>query len=357
MNQYENKMQMYYGMQACALTNTAEQGEDMYRKIRASLPSDRPRRVVLLGIGSSFHSARLAENGFRALSGLPVSSMTPEAALCVLSEFSEKTPVIAISQSGTSTNTLGAVREIARTGAPVFAVTQGLESPIAGEAGTVVPMYIPWETAGPKTMGVMASVCSLLLIAAAFSEKEDAWEKLKADMTKEAGAMEENLPVVRDWVLSLAQPLSLETAWMVTGQRAASAPAGECALKLTETVRRTAVSYELEEAVHGPCASFISRPALLCLRLPWEDEKRPEALCGACEAGGGHAYRVGLTNGAPRADGMSVSLTYRTERLALLQLLLPAQAISAWIPPKMGIDLDRKEDDPFSAVLAGHLES
>ncbi|MBR4502898.1 MAG: SIS domain-containing protein [Clostridia bacterium] len=356
MKNYENKMQMYYEMQSCALTNTAQQGDDMFRRIRSSLPPDRPRRVVLLGIGSSFHSARLAESEFRAISGLPVSCLTPEAALCVLSEFSENTPVIAVSQSGTSTNTLFAIREISRTGAPVFAVTQGLDSPIAGEAGTVVPMYIPWETAGPKTMGVMASVCSLLLIASSLSEKQDAWEELKADMTKEAGAMAENLPVVRDWVLSLAQPLSRETAWMVTGQRAASAAAGECALKLTETVRRTAVSYELEEAVHGPCASFIARPALMCLSLPWEDEKRPEALCGACEAKGGHAYRIGLTKGAPGTDGMRVELTYGTRRLSLLQLLLPAQAVSAWIPPRMGIDLDRKEDDPFSAVLAGHLE-
>ena len=54
---------------------------------------------------------------------------------------------------------------------------------------------------------------------------------------------------------------------------------------------------------------------------------------------------------------MRVNLTYAVQRLSLLQLLLPAQAISAWIPPQMGIDLDRKEDDPFSAVLAGHLGS
>ena len=94
----------------------------------------------------------------------------------------------------------------------------------------------------------------------------------------------------------------------------------------------------------------------MCLHLPWEDEIRPEALCGACEAKGGHAYRIGLDSGAPHAEGMRIALTYRTRRLSILQLLLPAQAISAWIPPKMGIDLDRKDGDPFSAILAGHLE-
>ena len=70
-------------------------------------------------------------------------------------------------------------------------MTQGLSSPIAEEAQTVVPLYIPDEKAGPKTMGVMASVCSLLLAAAALSENPDAWESLKADFLAEADAVAE----------------------------------------------------------------------------------------------------------------------------------------------------------------------
>ena len=54
---------------------------------------------------------------------------------------------------------------------------------------------------------------------------------------------------------------------------------------------------------------------------------------------------------------MRVDLTYRAKRLSILQLLLPAQAVSAFIPPKMGIDLDQKDSDPFTPILAGHLEA
>ena len=356
MEKYANLMQMYYGMQPDALANTASQGDGVYLRLRAALSAARPRKTVLLGIGSSFHSACLAESCFRSLSSLPARCMTPEEALPLLSEFDGDTLVIAVSQSGTSSNTLDAVKKIRQTGANVFAVTQGLSSPIAREAREVIPLFIPDEKAGPKTMGVIASVCGLLLCAAALSENEEAWESLKADMMAEADAMKSNLPVVRDWVLSMGETLAGETSWMVVGQRAALAPAGECALKLTETVRRTVACYELEEAVHGPCASFIARPALMCLGLPWEDEIRPGALCDACEAKGGHAYRIGLAAGAPAADGRRVALRYGSERLSLLQLLLPAQAVSAWIPPLMGIDLDRKDDDPFGAILAGHLD-
>ena len=357
MDHHENLMQMYFGMQADALRNTAEQGDEVFSRVREAMTEERPASVVLLGIGSSFHSARLAEKEFRALSGLPVTCMTPEQAMDRVSDFSARSLVIAVSQSGTSTNTLRALKELRPRAARILAVTQGADSPVAKEADQVIPLYIPEEKAGPKTMGVISSVCSLLLIAAALSREANAWENLKSDMLSEAEAMAQNLNAVRDWAVSHADTLASETSWMVVGQRDAAAAAGEGALKLTETVRRTVAFYELEEAVHGPCASFIARPALMCLRLPWEDQTRPEALCGACEARGGHAFRVGLNPGRPVTDGLSVTLAYGVRRLAVLELLLPAQAVSAWAPPRMGIDLDERDHDSFTAILAGHLET
>ena len=168
--------------------------------------------------------------------------------------------------------------------------------------------------------------------------------------------MEANVPAARDWALSLKDTLAAESAWMVVGQRAAFAPAGECALKLIETVRRIVTCMELEEAVHGPAASFIAHPALMVLHLPWDDAVRPEALCGLCEARGGHAYRIGLDKNAPSAQGKSITLQYACPRLAILELLLPAPAVSAWIAPLMGIDLDKHDSDSFSRILAGHLD-
>ena len=356
MEKYENRMQMYYLMQPGALRETAKQGDVLFRQVKDAFSPFRPEKVFLLGIGSSFHSARLAEAEFRAVTGLPVECITPEQAALFPAGITRNSLVIAVSQSGTSSNTLRALREIRSRGGFVCAVTQGLSSPIAHEADAVVPLCIPDEKAGPKTMGVIAAAGSLLLIAAGLTGKTEVLESLKGDFLAEADAMEENVYAARDWAVSLSSDLTGESAWMVVGQRAAFAPAGECALKLTETVRRVVACYELEEAVHGPCAAFLSRPALMLLQMPGEDTVRPEALCGACEARGGHAYRVRLSGEAPLAEGRSITLKYRSARLSLLELLLPAQAVSAWIPPRMGIDLDRNDSDAFSRILAGHLD-
>ncbi|MCR4883600.1 MAG: SIS domain-containing protein [Clostridiales bacterium] len=353
----ENLMQMYYAMQPDALRETANQAETILSGIEKALEGLHPEKVFLLGIGSSFHSARLAELEFRTLSGLPVESVTPETAEVRLQEMNPQTLVLAVSQSGTSTNTLAAVKQIkAQRGCPVFTVTQGLSSPLAAESDAIIPLCIPDEKAGPKTMGVVATVCSLLLAAAAIRRDRKACEDLIKDFRAEADAMEANIPAARDWALSLKDQLSAESAWMVVGQRAAFAPAGECALKLIETVRRIVTCLELEEAVHGPAASFISKPALMVLHLPWEDAVRPEALCGSCEARGGHAYRIGLDTSAPHGEAGSITLSYHCRRLSLLELLLPSQAVSAWIAPRMGIDLDRHDSDSFSRIFSGHLD-
>jgi hypothetical protein len=69
---------------------------------------------------------------------------------------------------------------------------KALEKRIAKEAKAVIPLFIPDEQAGPKTMGVMASVSSLLLTSAALSENGDAWENLKKDLQAESEAMAAN---------------------------------------------------------------------------------------------------------------------------------------------------------------------
>ena len=80
MSTNENLMQMYYAMQPDALRRTADEGETLLEGIRKALKGLQIQKVFLLGIGSSFHSARLAEHAFRELSGLPVESVTPETA-------------------------------------------------------------------------------------------------------------------------------------------------------------------------------------------------------------------------------------------------------------------------------------
>jgi len=68
-------------------------------------------RVVILGIGTSYYSAKLAELYFEDIAGIPAKAeMTPEFRY-KNPYIDEKTWVIAVSQSGETADSVAAIKE------------------------------------------------------------------------------------------------------------------------------------------------------------------------------------------------------------------------------------------------------
>jgi glucosamine--fructose-6-phosphate aminotransferase (isomerizing) len=88
-------------------------------------------KIVILGIGSSFFAASLGEMFFESLSGITAKAeMSPEFRYKD-SHIDEKTWVIAISQSGETADTIGAIQEAKRKGALVTGIVNTVGSTIA----------------------------------------------------------------------------------------------------------------------------------------------------------------------------------------------------------------------------------
>ncbi len=354
---YANEMQRCYDMQALAV-----------RQVLASLPGILPpfaerfggkryARAVLLGIGSSYHALHIARGFIQDTLGIPTFAQTPEQLDWLTSDRRADTLVIAASQSGTSTNMLRKIGELQDAGCDVVALTQFLESPIGKRARHALWLDIPEEKAGPKTMGVLATA---MLAAFAACALRDASGRMTDALAKDgaafADALEGNLSAAKAFAQTRARALGQHAAWIVVGQKEAYAPAGEAALKLVETVRVPVTAYELEEIVHGPCACFSKNTALMYMGTDWEERARPEALCGMCADMGGAVYKVVATEGDAREEGDRLYLhTQKHALYAMLTLLLPAQAVSAWVAPEMGVDLDAHAKNRWASVLAGHL--
>ncbi len=357
MTPYQNEMQRCFDGQPTAVRQVLRSLPDTLADFRARFGGKRPKTVVLLGIGSSYHALHMARAFGQALLGVPVLAQTPEQLDWLHPAMQESLLVIAASQSGTSTNVLARMRELKAFHIPTAAVTQALDSPVAQLADCVLPLDMPEEKAGPKTMGVMdTAIITAFALCALCDQSGQATATLAKQGEAFAQRLESNLPIVKEYVAKRAEALKGHPAWIVVGQKALCAPAGESALKLVETIRTPVALYELEEVVHGPCACFSRQTALLLLGSEWEERARPVALRNLCEASGGTAYSVVAIEGATEADGNQLLLSTPKHPLyAALMLLLPAQAISAWIPPVMGIDLDAHHENQWTAVLAGHL--
>ena len=355
MSDFVNEMQRCYVRQAEAVGQALEAMPAALADFRAKFSGRRFDCVVLLGIGSSFHALRMAQSFAQQTLGVPVWTQTPEQLDWLTPAMAGRVLVIAASQSGTSTNVLARMREIRAMGIDAAVITQGLESPLAQETGCVLPLNIPEEKAGPKTMGVMGTAITAAFAACALSGG-NAREQLAADVTAFRGQLAGNLPAVQDYVQARAEALAAHCAWLVVGEKRLHACAGESFLKLVETVRRPSTCYELEEIVHGPCACFSEDTALLCLSEERTRGERVQALCNLCEENGGTVYDVIAAAGPTREeDGRLLLAAPDHPMLTALMMLLPAQAISAFIPPLMGIDLDARSTSKWNAMLAGHL--
>lgn len=354
----QNIMQACIHKQPEALLSTLAHRDETITPFVEAFAAAPLARVALVGAGSSYHALNMARAYAQAALGVPVIAGTPAQLDWLGSQAPEGTLLVAASQSGTSTNTLAFLKDAMAKGYKTVAITQNPDSPIAKLVDCHVTLMIPEEKAGPKTMGVMGTMLTLQLMACRLAKAKGMASDeaaLERDIRQIAQAMPENIAQAMAWCDANSDALMGPT-YAVVSQGAQGPVAGEAALKIVETVRVSTTAYELEEIVHGPVLALSPATVMLYLGTAGEEHTRPEALLDLCRSRGGKAFYATMTTGAAGFDGPALTLSAPDNALlAAYTLLLPAQVISAYIPPKMGIDLDARTRAPQEAILAGHL--
>ena len=127
------------------------------------------RRIILFGTGASLAVSRIAAPIWRRASPGGVELVIRQATEAALGDldglqFNPTDAVVAISQSGSSPETLSAARLARRAGASVLALTADPDSALASTATLSVPLASGRE-AGAATKSAMASLAGLLGIA------------------------------------------------------------------------------------------------------------------------------------------------------------------------------------------------
>lgn len=208
------------------------------------------RRNILLGTGASLAVARAAaplwrvacrEQGFEREVVVRESSSpalgSADGALFLASDL-----VVAISQSGTSPETLAATRLASRGGSRTVALTARPESPLAGAAELVV-LLASGEEKGASTKSELCSLAALLALPGA----------MPAGRPFRTALAERLAAVVADWSSAAAfgaQLAAAERLW-VLGFGSADGIGAALGLLWHEKVRRAAVTSTPSEFRHG----------------------------------------------------------------------------------------------------------
>lgn len=208
-----------------------------------------PQIIFTCARGSSDHAATFAKYLFETRLRVPTISQAPSISSIygnALLHMKDQ-PFILVSQSGKSPDLLLSAEAARRAGALVIAFVNDLDSPLAGLAEIVVPLY-----AGPEKS--VAATKSYIATLAAFAHLAAEWT---GDKELQAGV--NDLPVMlekawaADWSAGVDMLVDAHNMF-VLGRGLTLGVAQEAALKFKETGGIHAEAFSIAEVVHGPMA-------------------------------------------------------------------------------------------------------
>ncbi len=237
-----------------------------------SLEIDLPKfkRVFLTGAGTAYHAAMIGKYWFENLAKIP-------AEVELSSEFryrnlllSKETLVVAISQSGETADTLAAVREAKKQGAPVLALTNVMGSSISREASCLYTRAgIEIGVAATKTY--VSQLTLLFLLALKSAQDRGTLSHLEFQtFLKELYRLPELVSLTlkkEQEVKHIAKLFSGRKDFLYLGRHVYYPIALEGALKLKEISYIHAEGYAAGEMKHGPIALVDETVSVVALAL------------------------------------------------------------------------------------------
>lgn len=217
----------------------------------------RCRRLMLIGCGTSYHSAIATRQLLEELTELPVM-------VDLASDFLDRnTPVFRddvcffISQSGETADTLMALRYCKQRGALIVGVTNTVGSSICRESHCGIHINAGPEIGVASTKAYTSQFISLVMFALVMSEDRISLHNRRCEIIKGLENLDEQIREVLkndDKVLALAKDLFQQKSLLVMGRGYNFATCMEGALKVKELTYMHSEGILAGELKHGPLA-------------------------------------------------------------------------------------------------------
>ncbi len=304
-------------------------------------------RVVFTACGTSWHAALVGEYLFEQFAKIPTEVEYAAEFRYRHPIIDENTLVIAVTQSGETADTLGAVWEAKAQDAKVISICNVVGSSIARESHGVVYTNAGPEIGVASTKAFTTQLTVIYLLAILFGKRkgiisEGEAVKLINDLIEIPGKVEEAL-CREDEVKGIAEKFYKATNALYLGRGKGFPIALEGALKLKEVSYIHAEGYPAAEMKHGPIALIDQNMPVVVLALAG---RRYEKILGNIEevkARGGIVIAVASENDeliAHKADEI-ISIPKTSEALSPILAVVPLQLLAYYIAVKRGCHVDQ----------------
>jgi glucosamine--fructose-6-phosphate aminotransferase (isomerizing) len=304
-------------------------------------------RVVFTACGTSWHASLIGEYLFEQFARLPAEVEYAAEFRYRHPIIDEHTLVIAITQSGETADTLGAVWEAKSQNAKVIAICNVVGSSIAREAHGVVYTNAGPEIGVASTKAFTTQLTVIYLLALLFGKRRGIISDMEAtklinDLIEIPEKIEQTL-LTEAAVEKIAERLAPTTNALYLGRGKGFPIALEGALKLKEVSYIHAEGYPAAEMKHGPIALIDEKMPVIVLALAG---RRYEKILGNIEevkARGGIVIAVAVEGDEAikaKADEI-IYIPTTTEALSPILAVVPLQLLAYYIAVKRGCHVDQ----------------
>jgi len=205
--------------------------------------------VLVLARGTSDNAAHFFKYLIETQLGLPCGLTSPSSVSIYNSKLRyEKVLVVAISQSGKSTDLVEFAKAAKNSGAKLVSITNDSSSPLAITADFHIPLQAGPEIAVAATKSYSAQLLISYLLVMKWAGKKPEVEKLVAEA--------ESILKMRSEIAKKAESIDLSRRLVVLGRGFAYPNAKEAALKIQETCKINVHGMSTADYQHGPISAL-----------------------------------------------------------------------------------------------------
>ena len=231
--------------------------------------------VHLVAMGTSYHAALYAQSLF-ANRGVAAQTFLSGEYATNPPPVDEETLVVAVSQSGETADTLGAIRSIQGTGARTLAVTNVVGSTLTRECENTIYIRAGPEIGVAATKSFSSQVATLSLLCERVSQDTDgATPTATSELFESLAALPDHVQQVLDEsdAETVASTYRNSDSYFFIGRGVGHAVALEGALKFKEITYDHAEGFSAAELKHGPLALVTESTPVFAISVDPEDTK------------------------------------------------------------------------------------
>jgi glucosamine--fructose-6-phosphate aminotransferase (isomerizing) len=302
--------------------------------------------VILTGCGTAWHACLIGEYLIEELARVPCEVEYASELRYRNPLISDRTVVVAISQSGETADTLAALREAKDKGALALGIVNAVGSTIARETDAGVYLHVGPEIGVASTKAFVGQVTVLSLLAAFLGRRRHmspgACTEYLTALTKMPAAIEKALELSSQTRQISARFIDMNN-WLYLGRGLQYPVALEGALKIKEISYIHAEGLPAAEMKHGPIAMISEGMPVVVIAV--KDHLYDKVISNIEEvrSRGGHVIAI-ATEGDTHIQNLAEDVLYVPdvpELIAPLVTVVPLQLLAYHAAVLRGCDVDK----------------